>query len=193
MRDGGRSEGEVRGTGPCRVARAGFAIPLVILALMVFFVFAGTLLFTSKGEYRLVRKTEDRERARYIAESGLAMASALIFQNDFEDRWYRRSVGKYGYTHVIEGPFSGGTFRVRAEDIVNEMSETMKNDKEARVTKLTYKRIDLFARGTFGNESVVLYQALTMYPEEKVYGYDTSTINLGDGVSQTSYANIHIR
>lgn len=193
MREGSRDGDTGRRAGLRRALRAGFAIPLVILALVVFFVFAGTLLFTSKGEYRLVRKTEDRERARYIAESGMAMASALIFQNDFEDRWYRKSVGKYGYTHVVEGPFSGGTFRVRAEDIVNEMSDTMKNDKEVRVTKLTYKRIDLFARGTYGNESVVLYQALTMYPEEKVYGYDTSTIDLGGGVSQTSYANIHIR
>lgn len=173
--------------------RRGIAIPLVILALVVFLSLAGTLLFTSKGEYRMVKKTEDRERARYIAESAIAIASSLIFQNDFEARWYRKVVGKYGFTHVIEGEFAGGTYRIRAEDVMNELTDAMKNDKEARIKTLTYKRVDLFARGVFGSESVVVYQALSLNPEEKVYAYDTQTIDLGDSVTQAAYSNIHIR
>lgn len=173
--------------------RDGIAIPLVVLGLILFFVFAGMLLFTSKGEYRLVRKTEDRERARYIAEAGLAIAGSLVFQNDFENRWYRKTVGKYGYTHVIGGDFAGGTYRVRAEDVMNELTNELKNDKEKRINKLTYKRIDIFSRGSFGNESVVAYQALSLHPEERVYGFDTSSIDLGDGVSQVAYSNIRIR
>ena len=131
--------------------KKGIAIPLVVLALIVFSIFAGTLLFTSKGEYRLVKKTEDRERARYIAEAGMAVASSLIFQNDFEDRWYKKTIGKYGYTHSIAGEFSGGSYKVRAEDLMNELFDELKNDKEKRIQKLTYKRIDLFSRGTFGS------------------------------------------
>ncbi|MBI3891286.1 MAG: hypothetical protein HY303_07120 [Candidatus Wallbacteria bacterium] len=173
--------------------RRGIAIPLVVLAIMIFMIFAGTLLFTSKGEYRLVKKTEDRERARYIAESAIAIASSLVFQNDFEDRWYRKTIGKYGYTHVIEGQFAGGSYRVRAEDIMNELTDDLKNDKEKRILDLKYKRIDLFARGVFGNEAVILYQALSLQPEEKVYGFMTTVLDLGDGVSQTLYSNIHVR
>lgn len=180
-----------RGAGP--KSKGGIAIPLVILALIVFFIFAGTLLFTSKGEYRLVKKTEDRERARYIAEAGMAVASSLIFQNDFEDRWYRKNVGKYGYTHAIAGDFAGGNYKVRAEDLMNELTDELRNDKEKRIQKFTYKRIDIFARGTFGSESVLLYQALSLNPEEKVYGFNTQTIDLGDGVTQAAYSNIHIR
>ncbi len=173
--------------------RRGIAIPLVMLALIVFFIFAGTLLFTSKGEYRLVRKTENRERARYIAESAMAVATSLIFQNDFEDRWYRKSKGRYGYTHVIEGAFGGGDYRVRAEDMMNELTTELENDKEKRINEFTYRRIDLFARGTFAKERVVLYQAISLKPEEKVYGFTTTSINLGDGVSQNTYSNIRLR
>ncbi len=173
--------------------RSGIAIPLVVLAIMIFMIFAGTLLFTSKGEYRLVKKTEDRERARYIAEAAMAIASSLVFQNNFDDRWYRKTAGKYGFTHVIEGPFGGGNYRVRAEDVMNELTTELKNDKEKRILELKYKRIDLFARGVFGSESVILYQALSLQPDEKVYGYNTTVLDLGDGVSQTLYSNIHVR
>ncbi len=174
-------------------ARRGIAIPLVVLAIMVFMIFAGTLLFTSKGEYRLVKKTEDRERARYIAESAIAIASSLIFQNNFEDRWYRKTIGKYGYTHVIEGAFAGGTYRVRAEDVMNELTPEMKADNEKRILELRYKRVDLFARGAFGNEAVILHQALSLQPEEKVYGYTTTVLTSNDGMTQPLYSGIHVR
>ena len=177
--------------------REGIAIPLVVGAIFVFIIFASSLMFSSKEEYRLVKKSIYRERARYVALAGLAKATALIFQNDFERRWYKQDKSKYGFTGKFTGSIGGGDFEVRAEDIVNGLSPDMTGgdaaSRERRVTGLTYNRIDLFARGTYGDQSVIVYQALVLKPEEKVYAYDAVPVVYPNGAKGTAYTNIRQR
>lgn len=177
--------------------KKGLAIPLVVGGLIVFVIFASSLMFSSKEEYRLLQKSIYRERARQIALAGLAKATALIFQNDFESRWYKQSKSKYGFTGSFSGEIGGGEYEVRAEDIVNEMSSGMTGgdsvSRENRVTKLTYNRIDLFARGTYAKQSVIVYQAVVLKPEEKVYSYDETPVSYANGATGTTYTNIKLR
>ena len=175
----------------------GLAIPLVVGGLIVFVIFASSLMFSSKEEYRLLQRGIQRQRARMIALAGLAKATALIFQNDCESRWYRTNKSKYGFTDSFAGEIGGGEFEVRAEDIVNEMSPDMVGgdsvSRENRITGLTYNRIDLFARGTFGNQSVIVYQAVVLKPEEKVYSYDATPVAYSNGAEGMTYTNIRMR
>jgi len=172
----------------------GIAIPMVVGALIIFGIFAWTLLFTSKEEYRLLQKTIYRERARLIAEAGLAKGSAMIFQNEFEQRWYKQVRSKYGFTASFTGEISGGEYEVRAEDIINTLRPDMVGGdvvaRQKRVSKLKYNRIDLFSRGTYGDQSVIVYQAVVLKPEEKVYSYDTELVVMPDGSPATFYSNI---
>jgi len=184
-------------TRPGRSARRAIAIPLVVGAIFVFIIFASSLMFSSKEEYRLLQKNIYRERARYVALAGLAKATALVFQNDFEQRWYKQDKSKYGFTGSFSGEVGGGKFVVRAEDVVNEMTSDMVGgdavSRENRVTKLTYNRIDLFARGTYGDQSVIVYQAVVLKPEEKVYAYQAVPVTYSNGATGTAYTNIQQR
>jgi len=109
--------------------------------------------------------------AKNIAESALSMASAAIFQNNFEGRWYKTTStpnGKYGgYAGSYEGVYGGGKFKIVAEDVIIMDGQSIET-KDA-LEEMTYNRIDLFAEGTYGNYKVVAYQALALMPEEKVY------------------------
>jgi len=181
------------------------ALPLVLLGLMVVaaaFVAFHQLSISSRHKVSWV---EDRARAKYIAESALNMAAAAIFQNDFEKRWYKQTSqpnGKYnGFSGSCAGSYGGGTYRVVAEDIYKarpvKMSDTegspdavtfmtaaeveIKAREDHKVAaKLTYDRIDLFAGGTYGNYTVVAYQALALMPEEPVFKYVDSHSMGGD-------------
>lgn len=176
--------------------RAGLVIPVVILALVVFGIYALTLIRSSQGEYRLTKKTINLSRAKMVARAGLAHASALIFQNEFSDRWYKQTPGPHGYYGVLEGtigepPFDG-TYKVVAEDIANELPEDWVGDepeaKAKRLDGLKYNRIDLFAEGHYGDTRVVVYQAVMLYPEEKVYQYEKSELG---GI--VTYSNVELR
>ncbi len=170
------------------------ALPLVLCGLVVVaLVFVAFQQLSVSGRHK-VSWTEDRARAKYIAESALNMAAAAIFQNDFEQRWYKQSSkpnGKYnGFSGQFEGKYGGGTYKVVAEDIYKvtpikmsekegsadsvtfmtaaEVANSVHNNHKV-AAKLTYNRIDLFAEGTYGNYTVVAYQALALMPEEPVY------------------------
>lgn len=169
--------------------RRGLALPIVVVGLLLFMIFAGTFLFSSKGEYRLLMKSVERERARYIAEAGLAKASALIYQNAFVERWYKGKRSKYGFCDSFTEQFGGGVYEVFAEDVIHPMSSTMVTDKEERIRKLRYARIDLFARGRFGRSSIILYQSIVLHPEEAVY---TADIDSSDP-TRTRYSKIELR
>lgn len=178
--------------------RRGMAIPLVLGALIVFAIFASTLMFSSKEEYRLLQRTIYRERARYIAQAGLARATALIFQNDFENRWHKGATrSAYGYTGVFRGELGGGSYEVRAEDVMNRLTPEMTGSdaasRVARVTGLTYNRVDLFARGTYGDQSMIVYQAVVLKPEEHVYAWDETETALPSGATGTAYTNVRLR
>ena len=169
-------------------------LPLVLCGLVVVaLVFVAFQQLSVSGRHK-VSWTEDRARAKYIAESALNMAAAAIFQNDFESRWYKsgsRPNGKYnGFSGSFEGSYGGGSYKVVAEDIYKAQPVKM-SDKEGSAdsvtfmtaaevanavqkdhkvaAKITYNRIDLFAEGTYGNYTVVAYQALALMPEEPVY------------------------
>ena len=176
--------------------RRGLIIPMVILALVVFGIYALTLIQSSQGEYRLTKKTINLSRAKMVARAGLAHASALIFQNEFTDRWYKQTPGPHGYYGVLEGtigvdPYEG-TYKVVAEDIANELpADWVGDDPEAKANRLEglkYNRIDLFAEGNYGGTRVVVYQAVMLYPEEKVYEYEKTELG---GI--VSYTNVRLR
>lgn len=172
------------------------ALPLVLVGLVVVSLAFLAFQRLSVSSRHQVSWADDRARARYIAESALVMASAAIFQNDFEARWYKQTPkpnGKYnGFSGSFEGAYAGGTYRVVAEDIYKakpiKLSDTESGpdavtfltaaEVEIRAredhkvaAKLTYDRIDLFAEGTYGNYTVVAYQALALMPEEPVFKY----------------------
>lgn len=177
-------------------ARRGIVIPLVVLALVLFGLFATTLLRSGQGEYRLASKTVERERAKLLAQAGISKAAALIYQNTFEDRWYKQVQGPHGWVGTLEGLLGEGPdegyYKVVAEDVANELPpDWVGNSPEAkakRIEGLTYNRIDLFAEGVFGNSRILLYQAIVLLPEEKVYAYDVND----DGVTKT-FTNVTIR
>ena len=187
------------------------ALPLVIIGVVVtLLVFVSFQRLSVSGRHR-VSWSEDRIRAKYIAESALNMAAAAIFQNDFEKRWYKKTSkpnGKYnGFSGCFEGEYGGGRFRVVAEDIY-KATPIMMSDKfgsedsypfmsaaEVAINaqknhevaaKLTYNRIDLFAEGTYGNYTVVAYQALVLMPEEPVYKLVDSQ-PMGDNMTNFIY------
>lgn len=187
----------VRGRSRGENSRSGLIIPLVILALVLFGLFAFTLIQSSQGEYRLTQKTVDLERAKMLARSGLAHASALIFQNPFEERWYKQNQGPHGYFGVLEGKLGEGTpeegsYKVVAEDIANELPSGWEGSdssaKAKRLEGLKYNRIDLFSEGIFRDTRVILYQALVLYPEEKVYAYEKESSS-----GMIFYRNVRVR
>lgn len=171
-------------------------VPLVVTALALFGLWATTLLQSSKGEYRLTKKAIDRERARLAAQAGLAHGAALIYQNPFTARWYKQQQGPHGYYGVVEGTVGEGLelagYRVVAEDVANELEEDWKGAspeaKAKRIENLTYNRIDLFSEGSYGDSKVILYQAVILHPEEKVYEADKS-----ESGSTVTYSNVRIR
>lgn len=176
--------------------RRGIVIPLVILALVLFGIFAITLIQSSQGEYRLTQKTVALERAKMVAQAGLAHASALIFQNPFEERWYKQHQGPNGYFGVLEGsigrdPYQG-SYKVVAEDIANQLPGDWEGDapeaKAKRLEGLKYNRVDLFAEGNYAGTRVIVYQGIMLYPEEPVYAYEKEAIG---GVIQ--YTNVRVR
>ena len=94
------------------------------------------------------------------------------------------------FSGSFEGNYGGGKFKVVAEDIYKvqpikmsekegsadsvtfmtapEVANAVQKDHKV-AAKITYNRIDLFAEGTYGNYTVVAYQALALMPEEPVY------------------------
>jgi hypothetical protein len=179
-----------------RLSRSGIIIPMVILALTLFGIFAFTLIQSSQGEYRLTMKTVNLERAKMLARSGLAHASSLIFQNPFENRWYKQFQGPHGYFGVLEGTLGEGseqgTYKVVAEDIANELPDDWKGANSAakakRLEGLHYNRIDLFSEGNYGDARVIIYQAVVLYPEEAVYSYIKS-----ESGGMINYQNVSLR
>lgn len=172
------------------------ALPLVLVGLVIVALAFVAFQQLSVSSRHKVSWVEDRARAKYIAESALTMAAAAIFQNDFEARWYKQSStpnGKYnGFSGSYTGSYAGGSFRVVAEDIYKAKPVKMRDTEgspdavtfltaaeveiKARqdhevAAKLTYDRIDMFAEGTYGNYTVVAYQALALMPEEPVFKY----------------------
>lgn len=184
-----------RGAGGAR-RRRGLVIPLVVLAILLFGIYALTLITSSQGEYRLTKKTANLARAKEVARAGLAHASALIFQNDFENRWYKMQQGPHGFYGTLEGTVGSGaylgTYKVVAEDIANEMPAQWQGDepeaKALRLEGLKYNRIDLFSEGTFGDTRVIVYQAVVLYPEERVYSFTKE-----DSGGFVQYTDVRIR
>ncbi len=176
--------------------RRGMVIPMVIAALVLFGLYATTLLQSSKGEYRLTKKAIDRERAKLLAQAGIAHASALIYQNSFEERWYKQTQGPHGWVGTLEATLGEGAdegyYRVVAEDVANEVPEDKRGGDAAskawRIENLTYSRIDLFAEGVFGESRVLLYEAVVLLPEENVYAFEKS-----EGATSVSYSNVRVR
>lgn len=151
--------------------RRGLFLPLVLVGVVVVAIIFLAFFQLSASGRRQVSWNEDRLKARYVAEAGLAAAAAAIFQNDFEARWYKKGSspnGKYGgYSGECSGSYGGGKYRVVAEDVVRAEGIDFKDRKS--VEELTYDRVDLFAEGTYGSYTVVAYQALAFLPEEPVY------------------------
>lgn len=178
-------------------SRRGMVVPLVISVLVLFGLYATTLLQSSKGEYRLTKKSIARERAKMLARAGMAHATALIYQVPFEERWYKQNEGPYGYWGSLESTLGeGGTegyYRVIGEDVASEMPEEWKEDtpeaKALRIENLTYSRIDLFAEGVFLDSRVILYESIVLYPEQKVYAAEKEE---GEDGSVT-YTDVRVR
>ena len=151
--------------------RRGAVLPLILVGVLVMGVLFLAFHQLSKSSRHRMSWSFDRMVAKNIAESALSMASAAIFQNDFENRWYKTASspnGKYGgFQGSFEGQYGGGTFRVVAEDIIIMDGQSV--DSKDALEEMTYNRIDLFAEGTYGNYKVVAYQVLALMPEEKVY------------------------
>ncbi|MBI4870493.1 MAG: hypothetical protein HY814_02890 [Candidatus Riflebacteria bacterium] len=148
-------------------ARDGFTLPTVAFLGFLALLGVGYFQYTAMASYRNLRHTERRVRAQYIAESAATAAAAAIFQNDFKGRWYRQHPGRYGgFCGKWTGHYGEGTFEVVAEDVVKAR---VNEGDEKSVKEATYNRIDLFSKGTCGEYSVVLYQALVLISEERVY------------------------
>lgn len=169
--------------------RKGMAIPLVLVSIvMLFLVFAGLMMY-SRGEVHNIDRTYKRMKAQYIAEAGAAAATAQIFGNDFEKRFYKgQQQGPWGYVGQMKADFNGGEYTVVCEDITNPVKDPAKE-----FTKATYNRIDLFSRGTCDGVSVVIYKALILHPEEKIYSWKTRNVEQADGKTMTEYYDIQVR
>ena len=157
--------------------RRGVFLPLVLVGVVVVALIFIAFFRISVSSRKKVSWNEDRLKARYVAEAGLAAAAAAIFQNDFEARWYKKGSpnGKYGgFSGECSGTYGGGTYRVVAEDVVHldgaEYAKLGGQDAQIKfLQEATYERIDLFCEGTYGSYTVVAYQALALLPEEPVY------------------------
>ena len=154
-----------------KARNSGAVLPLVLVGtVLIAVVFLAFHQLSQTSRHRM-SWSYDRMVAKNIAESALSMASAAIFQNNFEARWYKTTSspnGKYGgYAGSYEGTYGGGHFKVVAEDIVIMDGQSV--DSKQDLEEMTYNRIDLFAEGTYGNYKVVAYQVLALMPEEKVY------------------------
>lgn len=176
-----------------RKRAGGFVVPLVVAALVLMGISVFMLLYAARGELGLIAKSIEQERARMIAESAIELSRAMIFQNDFAERWYRQeefSGGRVGYKGSLEGELGGGTFMVVAEDVANDGSAM---DVGTRVQSLTYNRIDLFAEGRFGETKVIVVKSLFWHPEQKVYAYSTEQGLRSDGTTGPILSDIHVR
>lgn len=154
-----------------RAKKSGAVLPMVLLGTVLIAVIFLAFHQLSQTSRHRMSWSYDRMVAKNIAESALAMASAAIFQNDFETRWYKTTSspnGKYGgFAGSYEGVYGGGNFKVVAEDVIIMDGQSV--DSKQDLEEMTYNRIDLFAEGSYGNYKVVAYQALALMPEEKVY------------------------
>jgi len=171
----------------------GFIVPAVVAALVLFGLYASTLMLSSRGELGLLAKTIERERAQLIADSAIALGRSLIFQNDFDGRWYKQQVfgsSRIGFKGQMQGRFGDGTFTLVAEDVANDGSAM---DVAERVQKLTYNRTDLFAEGRYGSTSVIVVKSLFWHPEQQCYGYTTTSAVRSDGTTGPVMTDIHVR
>lgn len=164
---------------------------MILLGLYVF-----SLARTSNDGYAQTKKTINHERAKMVAQSGLAHATALLFQNSFPERWYKQNPGAYGFWGTLEGSVGAGsekgTYKVVGEDIANELPPEWKGNapdaRAARLENLKYNRIDLFSEGVYQGTRVILYQSLILHPEEPVYSYDKT-----DAAGMVTYENVEVR
>jgi hypothetical protein len=170
--------------------RGGFAIVIVLASLLFLFIIVFATFYYSSGEMNNLAKTINKIRAQYIAEAGAAVASAQIFNDGFDKRFYKNEIeGPWGYVGHLAGDYGGGNYYVVCEDIANPMKDAKKE-----FTGLTYNRIDLFSRGTYRDVSVVVYKALIIHPEEKVYTWKTRTItDEGPDKGKTEFYDIQVR
>lgn len=173
--------------------RKGFAVPAVVCALALFAMYAGMVMYYSKGELSLLNKTIKQERALMIAESAVEMGRALLFQNDFENRWYKQEEfgsERIGFKGRLEGKIGGGSFLLVAEDVANDGRDI---PPAKRIMELTYNRIDLFAEGRYGDTKVIVSRSLFWHPEQKCYGYTEESTTRSDGTTGPVLTDIHVR
>ena len=176
----------------------GFVVPVAIGALVLFAIYGSFLMMASRGELNLTARRIKQERARLIAESAIEMARALVFQNEFQRRWYRQDkIGhkRYGWRGTMKGALGGGTFLVVGEDVTNSTKDFSVSDL-ASIKKLTYNRVDLFAEGRYEDCKVVVYKALFWHPEERVFEWDetpTNSVDPSTGTTLVRYDNFRQR
>lgn len=160
-----------RETTPRHPTRHGLSLVAILVASVIALVVVAAFQMQSTASLKQTAKTEKRIRARMIAESALSGAAAVIFQNPFENRWYKDGRSAYGgFSGRTTGKYGGGTYEVVAEDVVKGNTDPA---NEEALAELTYNRIDLFSKGTYEGFSVVVYQALVLMPEEPVYSVQT--------------------
>ena len=176
-------------------ATGGFVVPAAVSALILFAMYVGYLMYASRGELNLTARRIKQERARVVAESAVEAARALVFQNDFDNRWYKQQkvkAGRYGFTGEMKGTLGGGTFRVVAEDVTNT-TEGLGSGDYGWIASLTYNRIDLFSEGWFDDTKVIVYRSLYWHPEQKVFAWDVESVAQSDGTTKEMWTNIHVR
>jgi len=152
--------------------RQGFFVPVVIGGLVLFGIYVSFLMFASSNELALTSKQIKQDRARVIAESAIELGRALIFQNDFERRWYKQEklgAKRFGYKGSLSGTMGGGQFLLVGEDIANPATGAFQD----WVATVTYNRIDLFAEGRYDDYKVIVYRSLYWHPEQKVWKWGT--------------------
>ncbi len=176
-----------------KFAPRGIALWLVMIVVSIFSVFLVYLFYHSSHERKFVHHAVDSYLAQLAAETGIARASALIAQNGFEERWYKKActdsmdkikarkgyIGKFeGTLELGEGKFKRtAKFEVVAEDIpytdtsANPPPKEIQNMSQlgAMLAANKYYRIDLFAKGIYRDSNIVVYSPLIIHPEEKIY------------------------
>ena len=168
-----------------RAERSGFAIPLVVVMLIMLAGAIFAMMFFSGSQTRSMANDIELWQARELAISAVKYAGEKLR----EGRWY----GQASVVGSLSSKVPGGGYVVVCEDTKRVLDFSNEYENAADMVSYNGKKysklavldhVDVFARGFFGDQSVVTYGRFIVGPEADFLSKSTDgLIRSDDGKS----------